>query len=102
MNFESLVPENASLRGHISQRSNLHIEHIQPCPDNHPVPVPTKKCKPKGATTRHLATVTKSRTCYLLESNIYTVDIEPCPDNDPMPVPARTNEVQGIPSFIEN
>ncbi|CAA2946308.1 Hypothetical predicted protein [Olea europaea subsp. europaea] len=31
-----------------------------------------------------------------------TADIEPCPDNDPVPVLTRTDEVQDIPSFIEN
>ncbi|CAA2954109.1 Hypothetical predicted protein [Olea europaea subsp. europaea] len=101
-------------------------EHMEPCPDEQDLPLPTgieslqgtwhtfiyartitscrcplesKKCKPKGAFPGDRD---EEQDMLPTEIEHLQADSEPCPDNDPGSVPVGIDEVHGIPSFIEN
>ncbi|CAA2954000.1 Hypothetical predicted protein [Olea europaea subsp. europaea] len=65
-------PDDPDKNMEINRQEGDDITHIQSCPDDHPVAVPTRieEVQVEGGHSHHLATVTKSRTCCLLELNI--------------------------------
>ncbi|CAA3007991.1 MICOS complex subunit MIC60 [Olea europaea subsp. europaea] len=89
-----------------SLQGTIDIAYIQPCPDDHPVPVPTRTEEVQAQGGHHPSLGNRGEEQDMLpigtEHLQDTADIKPCPDNDPMPVPTGTNEVQGIPLFIED
>ncbi|CAA3011650.1 Hypothetical predicted protein [Olea europaea subsp. europaea] len=95
-----LPTETESLQG------TTDIAHIQPCPDNHPVPVSTRTEEVQVEGGHHPSPDDRDEEQDMLPSGTEhlqdTADIESYPDNDPVSVPTGTDEVQSIPSFIEN
>ncbi|CAA2970279.1 Hypothetical predicted protein [Olea europaea subsp. europaea] len=88
----------------IERQEGDDIAHIQPCPDDHPVPVSTNTEEVRRGHPPSPGNRNEERDMLPIGTEHLqdTADIELCPDNDPKPVPTETNEVQGIPSFIEN
>ncbi|CAA3013033.1 Hypothetical predicted protein [Olea europaea subsp. europaea] len=83
----------------------IDIAHIQPYSDDQPVPVPTRTEEVQTEGGHQPSPDDRDEEQDMLPTGTehlqYTTDIKPCPDNDPIPVPVGTDEVQGIPSFIE-
>ncbi|CAA2995277.1 Hypothetical predicted protein [Olea europaea subsp. europaea] len=99
--FADYVGHHPSLDGPdkdmgINRQEGDDIAHTQPCPDDHPVPMPTRIEEVQAKGGHYSLPGDRDKEQNMLPTKTkhlqYTSNIEPCPDNDLVPMPVGTDE----------